>query len=102
VVKRQVSGHISELKIVGSKASIVIQKELKIRQVLGNLRSSMFKIEMKQDAAGRPQQFVFYGGGWGHGVGMCQAGACGMALKAKDYRSILQHYFKNIDFRKIY
>ncbi len=101
-VRRERSGHISELRIVGTKASLGIERELKIRTILGNLRSSMFKIEIKRDAGGVPEQFIFYGGGWGHGVGMCQAGACGMALRAKSYRDILQHYYKDIEVRKIY
>jgi peptidoglycan hydrolase-like amidase len=101
-VQRETSGHISKLRIVGTKSSLVIERELKIRTALGKLRSSMFKIEVKRDAGGVPEQFVFYGGGWGHGVGMCQAGACGMALRAKTYRDILQHYYKDIEFRKMY
>jgi SpoIID/LytB domain protein len=102
VTKRNISGHIEEIKFIGAKSSYVLRKELKIRQALGNLRSSMFKVEVKRDKDGNPKQFVFYGGGWGHGVGMCQAGACGMALKLKNYKEILQHYFKDVEFRKVY
>jgi stage II sporulation protein D len=38
---------------------------------------------------------VLNGVGRGHGVGMCQRGATGMALDGKDFRTILDHYFPN-------
>ncbi len=38
-------------------------------------------------------RYVFQGSGWGHGVGMCQYGARGMALKGVSYRDILTHYY---------
>ena len=49
VLKRNPSGHIDKLKIVGSETSCVIEKELNIRKALGNLRSSMFKVEIRKD-----------------------------------------------------
>ncbi|HOU37210.1 MAG TPA: hypothetical protein PK562_08085, partial [Candidatus Omnitrophota bacterium] len=89
VTRRNASGHIGSLKLVGSRSSYLIEKELNIRKALGDLRSSMFKVEIRYDRDRNPLQFVFYGGGWGHGVGMCQAGACGMAKKGKSYKDIL-------------
>ena len=35
----------------------------------------------------------FEGSGWGHGVGLCQVGAYGMALRGAAYREILAHYY---------
>jgi len=102
VVRRRKSGHISAIKIIGSKSSSIIEKELNIRKALGNLRSSMFKIEIKYGADKKPRQFIFYGGGWGHGIGMCQAGACGLAQRGKDYKEILKHYYKGVELEKIY
>jgi SpoIID/LytB domain protein len=102
VVRRQKSGHISAIKIIGTKSSCVIEKELNIRKALGNLRSSMFKIEIKYGADKKPRQFIFYGGGWGHGIGMCQAGACGLAQRGKNYKEILKHYFSGVELKKIY
>lgn len=40
-----------------------------------------------------PTYFYFSGSGWGHGVGMCQWGAKGMALEGFNYKQILQHYY---------
>lgn len=37
---------------------------------------------------------IFDGGGWGHGVGMSQTGAVGMAEKKATYREILAHYYQ--------
>ena len=43
--------------------------------------------------------WVFRGRGWGHGVGMCQAGAFGMAVRGPSYREILEHYYTGIRAR---
>ena len=102
VAKRNPSGHVDKLKIVGSDSFCVIEKELNIRKVLGNLRSSMFKVEIKYGKDHVAKEFIFYGGGWGHGVGMCQAGSCGMARSGKSYQEILQHYFSRAHLKKIY
>lgn len=102
ITKRNPSGHIAALKLIGSRSSYLIEKELNIRKALGDLRSSMFKVEARYDRDQNPLQFVFYGGGWGHGVGMCQAGACGLAQKGKSYKDILVHYFKAAELKKMY
>jgi stage II sporulation protein D len=102
VAKRNPSGHVDKLKIVGQDSSCVIEKEFNIRKVLGNLRSSMFKVETRYGKDRLPKEFIFYGGGWGHGVGMCQAGACGMAKSGKSYQEILRHYFSRAQLKKIY
>ena len=102
VISRNDSGHVETVEVKGSRSSFTVEKELAIRKAFGNLRSSMFKIEIKYDTRGEPEQFIFYGGGFGHGVGLCQAGACGQALAGKDYRQILDRYFKGVEFKKIY
>jgi SpoIID/LytB domain protein len=43
--------------------------------------------------AGAASNFTFYGGGWGHGIGMSQYGAYGMALNGSSYTDILTHYY---------
>ena len=89
-VERGPSGRIKYLRIVGSKRSEVIGKELKIRRALSasHLKSSAFSVE--RDPAGA---FVLRGRGWGHGVGLCQIGAAVMAAAGHGYRQILQHYY---------
>lgn len=44
----------------------------------------------------------FKGNGWGHCVGLCQWGARGMALKGYSYKQILQHYYPNLDLRRLF
>jgi stage II sporulation protein D len=39
--------------------------------------------------------------GYGHGVGMCQYGANGMAKQGRTYRQILRHYYRGVKFGKI-
>ncbi len=43
--------------------------------------------------ASLPQFFIFAGAGWGHGVGMCQTGAAGMAKEGFTAPEILNHYY---------
>ena len=42
------------------------------------------------------------GAGWGHGVGLCQIGALGMALLKKSAKTILSHYFTSAMVKKLY
>jgi SpoIID/LytB domain protein len=44
-------------------------------------------------AADPDRPFVFYGSGWGHGVGLSQYGAYGLALKGWSHERILEHYY---------
>jgi stage II sporulation protein D len=41
--------------------------------------------------------FEAWGGGWGHGVGLSQTGAVGMAAKGDTYEQILKHYYRGIE-----
>jgi SpoIID/LytB domain protein len=97
-LRRGSSGRISKLKIVGSKRTMVVGKELEIRRWLSrsHLQSSAFLVTFE---AGR---VVFHGAGWGHGVGLCQIGAAIMANRRFSAEEILKHYFRNIEIRKIY
>jgi len=45
------------------------------------------------------QGVTFYGQGWGHGVGMSQRGAEGMARQGFTYRQILHHYYTGVEIR---
>jgi stage II sporulation protein D len=60
----------------------------------------MFIVEAAR-GSGSPDAFVFIGGGRGHGVGLCQDGACGMALSGKTRHEILRHYFSNVDIARL-
>ncbi len=99
---RESSSHLSSVKIEGTQNTEVIKGENKIRKILGNLRSSAFKIEVKYNQQNQPQEFIFYGGGFGHGRGLCQTGIKGLALKGYDYLEILKHYYPEAEIKKIY
>ena len=58
------------------------------------LRSSFFKIGVLRGEDGKPSQVVATGAGNGHGIGLCQWGALGMARAGSSYRDILGHYYK--------
>lgn len=97
-MERGVSGRIIKLKIVGSKKSLIIGKELEIRRTLSpsHLYSSAFIVEKTSEG------FVLYGAGWGHGVGLCQIGAAVMGEKGYKYEDILSHYYPNTDLTILY
>jgi stage II sporulation protein D len=46
--------------------------------------------------------FLFTGRGWGHGVGMCQTGAYGLAKEGYSYTAILQKYYTGVKLQKMY
>lgn len=88
-ISRGTSARITRLRIVGSKATRVVGKELIIRRWLSesHLYSSAFIVE--RDGS----DFILRGAGWGHGVGLCQVGAAMMAEKGYNFKEILEHYF---------
>ncbi len=90
VLKRGRSGRAIALRVEGQGGAVDVHGELRIRRALGDLRSSMFLIEKNRNADGH---FELIGGGHGHGVGMCQHGAMGMAAAGKSHGSILAHYY---------
>lgn len=103
-VERGYSARLIKLKIVGTKASLTIGKELEIRRVLSpsHLYSSAFYVEKENVVDGIPQKFILHGAGWGHGVGLCQIGAAVMAEQGYQFDEILVHYFPNAMIKKIY
>lgn len=92
-VERGVSGRLVKLRVVGSKRSMILGKELEIRRTFSNshLYSSAFVIEKTADG------FELVGAGWGHGVGLCQIGAAVMGEQGYDYQAILSHYYPNTE-----
>ncbi|HET9620720.1 MAG TPA: SpoIID/LytB domain-containing protein [Kofleriaceae bacterium] len=94
--QRGVSGRIGVLTIRGERASVDVAGDLHIRRLLGGLKSTLF--EVTRDGEG----FVFRGAGFGHGVGMCQAGAMAMASAGKSFPQILGHYYRGSHLHKLY
>ena len=93
-LRRGRSGYVSRLLVKGSNGSVTLNKENVIRNnlSLGMLRSSYFIVQPSYEHR-KLKYFIFYGGGWGHGVGFDQTGAAGRAEAGQDYKTILKHYF---------
>lgn len=100
VEKRGNSRRVVALTIKGNEAQVVV-KGFRIRRVLG-LREMLFVIDKEFDETGALTHYVFNGRGWGHGVGLCQVGAYGMALSGANYKEILKKYYKGIKISKIF
>lgn len=104
-VARGTSGRLWKLKIVGTKRTLTIGKELEIRHTLSpsHLYSSAFVVD-KRDLSpeGIPGRFTLIGAGWGHGVGLCQIGAAVMGEQGYKYDEILLHYYIGASIEPIY
>lgn len=94
-----VSGRVVELAVEGHDGDLLLQG-LKVRWGLG-LRENLFVIDRELDASGAVTRFVFTGKGWGHGVGLCQVGASGMAQAGSTYQAILKHYYSGVSISKV-
>ena len=97
-LERGKSGRIWRLKIVGTKKTLTIGKELEIRRALSetHLLSSAFDVEQQGD------RFILKGKGWGHGVGLCQVGAAVMSFQGKTYDEILLFYYRGAEIKHLY
>jgi stage II sporulation protein D len=92
------SGRVSRLRIVGSKKSVLVGKELEIRRWLSrtHLPSSAFVVTFEG------KRIILDGAGWGHGVGLCQIGAAVMGARGSSAEKILGHYFRDVKIEKLY
>ena len=97
-VERGVSGRLTRLRIVGTKRTMIVGKELEIRRWLSesHLYSLAFVVDKTENG------FVLTGAGWGHGVGLCQIGAAVMGAKGYKYDEILYHYFVDSQLNVLY
>lgn len=95
VMTRGISGRIGKLRLLGADGENLMVEGLAVRWTL-DLYDTLFYFQPRGDdptATG----WTFTGRGWGHGVGMCQAGAYGMAARGNSYRAILEHYYTGIE-----
>ncbi|MCS7069665.1 MAG: SpoIID/LytB domain-containing protein [Meiothermus sp.] len=118
VLGRTSGGYVTELEIKTSTGRFVVRRESHIRSLLRphkaltgggdvalerwqgeprlnfpTLPSAAFALQEERDAQGRLLGITFWGGGFGHGVGMSQYGALGLAQRGYDYRQILEHFY---------
>jgi stage II sporulation protein D len=94
------SGRAIRMQVIGSRGSTEMNG-YSFRNALG-LRDTLFTITRAENPDGSIASFTFNGRGWGHGVGMCQVGAFGMARAGKSYEEILKTYYQGVAIRKAY
>ncbi len=88
-----------ELEIVGSNG-VKTLKGGKIRSAL-RLPEQLFVIN-KRYSGSTVSSYTFTGRGWGHGVGMCQYGAFGLAKMGVKYDEIIRHYYTGVELTRSY
>lgn len=108
VRSKTTGGRVSELVVRTTTGDHTFGKD-RIRWVIRRasnpqliLQSARFKVELEVDSGGKVTKVDFAGGGYGHGVGMCQCGAIGMARSGRQFSQILTYYYKNTDVIKLY
>ena len=94
VTKRSSSGRVTEMRAVTDAAEVIL-KGFDVRQAL-EVPEMLFTFSRTKGPQGEIE-FVFLGRGWGHGVGLCQNGAYGMALDGATYDRILRHYYRGVE-----
>jgi len=103
VLSRKPSGRIEQLQLTVNGKDFTLNP-WQIRQILspdGNhtLPSNLFFMKNSlQDSS----HFYLIGAGFGHGKGLCQWGAIGLALKGKSYSEILKFYYPDLILKKVY
>jgi stage II sporulation protein D len=100
VASRGSSHRVTDLEIIGANGAGHVRGG-RIRSALG-LREQLFVIDRQYDDTGRVSQFIFTGRGWGHGVGMCQVGAYGLAKQGWSAEQILKAYYSGIQLTRLY
>lgn len=103
VEERSPNGRVEALAIVGRNQTYLVRRDA-IRWLFGSgspgptgLKSTLFLIQRSADG----DRYTFLGGGWGHGAGLCQQGAQGMARAGYTYQEILFHYYPGAVLTKV-
>jgi len=99
VVERTESGRIAAIRVKGTRGTGII-RGLRVRWALGGreMKMDLFK---RMGPDGNLLGVYLRGTAWGHGVGLCQVGAFGMATRGADYRTILKHYYTGVTIEAI-
>lgn len=100
IVRRTPTGRVADLLVKADSGDLHLEG-LDIRFTLG-LRENLFTVERERAASGATRSYRFVGRGFGHGVGLCQVGAYGMALSGASYDAILAHYYPGVTLEKRY
>ena len=97
VAARSATGRAERVEVeAGPRTASLAAAELRRRLGFSRLPSLAFAVRPGRGA------FVFEGSGQGHGAGLCQWGAAGLAREGKTYREILAHYYPGTDVVRMY
>jgi stage II sporulation protein D len=106
--ERGLAGTAVSMSVKTSSGVWTVKKELTIRSLFANpdlklrrLRSARIFFDLEKDNLGLLSELTVSGFGSGHGVGLQQVGAQGLALKGLDYRAILAHYYRGASVEKL-
>ena len=106
--ERTPGGRIAKLTVQTEYDTFRFLKD-RIRWVVGRtsnpdliLPSDRFEVDIERNAGGEIKSITFEGSGYGHGVGMCQCGAIGLAREGWTCEAILTHYYTGVEIRKLY
>lgn len=92
------SERVAELEVTAEGGRKFTLKGLPVRWSL-NVPDNLFVYDKTKDPDG-VDRYTFYGKGWGHGTGMCQVGAYGMAFRGWTFDRILKNYYAGIEIEK--
>jgi peptidoglycan hydrolase-like amidase len=98
VLDRGVSGRVGRLRLTGSDQTVVEVEGLEVRWTL-DVPDTLFEISRASE--GGRSGWRISGRGWGHGVGMCQVGAYGLARRGASHRDILGHYYRRAELARL-
>jgi stage II sporulation protein D len=94
VTARSPSGRVIGLEAVGRSGSVKQWRGFDVRRAL-ELPETLFSMNLRTTPDGE-RRVHFLGRGWGHGVGLCQNGAYGLARSGMEYEQILKHYYSGV------
>jgi len=95
VVRRGRSGRVVTLAVIDREGNRRLVKGFDVRRAL-DLPETLFEMHLRTDADGE-RTVQFLGRGWGHGVGLCQNGAFGLARAGMSFEAILKHYYTGVE-----
>ncbi len=99
VIEKTDTGRVVKIRVKSEKYSRVY-RGLKVRWFFG-VKENKFELYKRYDEDGKLKGVYLVGNAWGHGVGMCQIGAFGLATKGWDYKKILKHYYTGVEIKEV-
>ena len=99
--ERGKSGFVKSVLVRGKRGEEILSGD-RIRSQLGGLKSNLFMVEPVFGDDNKPQYFLFWGGGWGHGVGLDQTAAAQMAADGFSHSEIIKTFYQGVDLEKRY